>query len=64
LTKKQHPIFKLTIAKRAGGVAQVVDYLPGRHEALSSTPEPPTPPPKKKKKKAIIINFGEVLMMS
>jgi hypothetical protein len=32
---------------RTGGVAQVVDHLLGKHEALSSTPIPP-----KKKKRA------------
>jgi hypothetical protein len=35
---------------RVGGVAQVIEYLPSKHEALSSNP-PITAKKKKKKKK-------------
>jgi hypothetical protein len=33
-----NPISKATNAKRAGGIAQVVEHLPTKHKALSSTP--------------------------
>jgi hypothetical protein len=36
--KKQDPIFKITIAKRTGGTAQVVEHLPSKQEALNSNP--------------------------
>jgi hypothetical protein len=34
--KKPDPISKITRGKLAGGMAQVVEYLPSEHEALSS----------------------------
>jgi hypothetical protein len=37
-TEKQDPILKITRAKRAGGVAQVVEYLPTKCESLISKP--------------------------
>jgi hypothetical protein len=44
----QDPILKLNsiTKKRAGGVVQIVDHLPHKHEALSSSPS-------LKKKKAL-----------
>jgi hypothetical protein len=45
LGKKQDPISKITRAKRAGGVAQAVECLTHKHEALS--PNPSTHLPKK-----------------
>jgi hypothetical protein len=36
LSKKQDPVFKITRPKRAGGVAQVVERLPCKSDALSS----------------------------
>jgi hypothetical protein len=36
--QKQDPIWKITKVKRARGVAQVVEYLPSKFEALSSNP--------------------------
>jgi hypothetical protein len=50
LDKKQDLISKITTAKGAGRVAQVVGCLPSKHEALSSNPSN-TPTKKKKKKK-------------
>jgi hypothetical protein len=38
LGKKQGTFSKITRVKRAGGVAQVVEYLPHKHKALSSKP--------------------------
>jgi hypothetical protein len=38
MDKKLDPVFKITRAKRAGGVAQVVMCLPPHWEALSSNP--------------------------
>jgi hypothetical protein len=38
LFKKLDPISKITRAKRAGGVAQAVEPLPSKHEALNSSP--------------------------
>jgi hypothetical protein len=35
---KWDPISKITNTKRAGGVAQVVEHLPSKFEALSSNP--------------------------
>jgi hypothetical protein len=35
---KQEPISKIINRKRAGRVAQVVEYLPSNHEDLSPTP--------------------------
>jgi hypothetical protein len=49
LGKKRDPISKITRAKRAGGVAQVVEPLPSKCKALSSNPK--TKKKKKKKKK-------------
>jgi hypothetical protein len=40
----QHLVKKITEAKRAGGMAQVVESLPSKTEALSSNPI--TTPPK------------------
>jgi hypothetical protein len=34
--KKQDPISKITREKRTGGIAHTVEYLPSKHEALSS----------------------------
>jgi hypothetical protein len=45
---KPDPISKITNRKRAGRVVQVVECLPSKHQALSSTP---VPPKKEKKKK-------------
>jgi hypothetical protein len=36
LGKKWEPVSKTTRAKRAGGMAQLLEYLPNKHEALSS----------------------------
>jgi hypothetical protein len=35
------PILKITNAKRAGGVAQIVMCLPSKHKALSLTSKTP-----------------------
>jgi hypothetical protein len=35
LDKKQEPITKITRGKRAGDVAQAIEYMPSRGEALS-----------------------------
>jgi hypothetical protein len=35
---KQDPISKITKVKRAGGTANMVKYLPNKHETLSSSP--------------------------
>jgi hypothetical protein len=32
------PIRKICKTKRAGGVADMVEYLPGKHKSLSSNP--------------------------
>jgi hypothetical protein len=47
--KKQDPIWKVTKAKKAGGVAQVLELLPSKCEALSSNPST-APSPKKELK--------------
>jgi phosphatidate phosphatase PAH1 len=47
LGKKQDPISKITRTKRAGGIVQVVECLPSKHEALNQI----SIPQKKKKKK-------------
>jgi hypothetical protein len=36
LGKKQDPISKITRAKRVGGIAQVIEYLLSKQEALTS----------------------------
>jgi hypothetical protein len=36
----QDPISQTTIAKWAGGMAQVLEHLPSKSEALSSNPSP------------------------
>jgi hypothetical protein len=36
LGKKQDPVSKITRAKRAGGVAQAVEHLPGKLKAKKS----------------------------
>jgi hypothetical protein len=36
--KKQDPISKITRAKMVGGMAQVVQCLPSKYEALNSNP--------------------------
>jgi hypothetical protein len=41
LGKKQDPISKITRATRATGMAQVVEHLPSKKEALHSNPVPP-----------------------
>jgi hypothetical protein len=46
LGKKQDPIWKITKAKRAGGITQ--GWAPAKCEVLSSNPS--ISPPKKKKK--------------
>jgi hypothetical protein len=38
LGKKQDPVSKITIAKMAGSVVQVIELLLSRHKALSSNP--------------------------
>jgi hypothetical protein len=38
LDKKARSYVKITRVKRAGGMVQVVVYLPSKHEALSSNP--------------------------
>jgi hypothetical protein len=38
LGKKRDPISKITTADRAGGMAQVVEHLPSKCNALNSTP--------------------------
>jgi hypothetical protein len=35
-SKNRDPISKITIAKRAGGMAQAVERLPTKHKALNS----------------------------
>jgi hypothetical protein len=42
LENKQDPIFKLTKAKRVGDIAQVIECLYDKREALSSNPIPHT----------------------
>jgi hypothetical protein len=39
--RKQNPISKITRAKRIGGMAQAVEYVPSKHKALSSNPNKP-----------------------
>jgi hypothetical protein len=39
LSKKQDPISKITQAKRAGGMAQAVQYLPSKCKALRLNPK-------------------------
>jgi hypothetical protein len=46
--KKPNPIKKITKAKKARSIVQVVECLPGKHKAPSSNPSS-TPPQKKKK---------------
>jgi hypothetical protein len=38
LGKKQDPILKVTTAKKTGGLAQAVGYLPNKYKALSTNP--------------------------
>jgi hypothetical protein len=38
-SKKQNPVSEITKAKRAGSVAQVVEFLPSKLKSLSSNPE-------------------------
>jgi hypothetical protein len=38
LGKEREPISKIIIAKRVGGMAQMVQCLPSNHEVLSSNP--------------------------
>jgi hypothetical protein len=38
-TKVQDPIQKITKAKRAGSVAQVLECLPSKYKALNSIPQ-------------------------
>jgi hypothetical protein len=45
---KQDSISKITKAKRAGDVAQVVEHLPSKGKALSSKSIPPKPQLKQK----------------
>jgi hypothetical protein len=47
LSKKPDPISKITREKRAEGMAQVVEYLPSKHQAPSSN----SSPTKKERKK-------------
>jgi hypothetical protein len=47
--KKPNPIKKITKAKKARSIVQVVECLPGKHKAPSSNPSS-TPPQKKKTK--------------
>jgi hypothetical protein len=47
----QEPSSKLTRAKRARGMDQVVEHLPSKHEALSSNPSTI----KNKKKMVVVI---------
>jgi hypothetical protein len=37
-SSSQDPILKVPITKRAGGEAQVAQYLPSKHETLCSNP--------------------------
>jgi hypothetical protein len=39
LGKKMRPCLPITRAKRAGGLVQAVEHLPGKCEALSSVPQ-------------------------
>jgi ribosomal protein L31 len=43
--KKRDPIFKITRAKRTGGVTQAVELQPSKHKALSSNPSTPKKTP-------------------
>jgi dihydroxyacid dehydratase/phosphogluconate dehydratase len=38
LGKKLDPMSKITRVKRAGGVTQVIEYLPSKNKILSSNP--------------------------
>jgi hypothetical protein len=38
LGKRQALTSKITKAKRAGGMAQVIEYLPSKHKTLNSNP--------------------------
>jgi hypothetical protein len=49
LGKKQDPITKITRAKKAGGVAKVVEHLPPKCKALS--PHPVLPKKKKRRRR-------------
>jgi hypothetical protein len=49
---KWDPVSKITKAKTAGSMAQLIDHLPNKHKALSSTPMPP-----KKKRFQVIESF-------
>jgi signal recognition particle GTPase len=53
---KSDSISKITIAKKTGVVAQVVEHLPGKHKAPSSNPST-TPKKKRISKSKNIINF-------
>jgi hypothetical protein len=55
LGKKQDPISKITRAKWARGIVQVVAYLPSKNEALSTNLSTKSKKRKKKKKDAQII---------
>jgi hypothetical protein len=46
--KQQDSSFKITRAKWTGGLAQAVEHLHCKHEALSSKPIPPTKKTKQK----------------
>jgi hypothetical protein len=37
-TKTREPISKITKAKRAGGIAQVIEFLPSKYTTLRSSP--------------------------
>jgi hypothetical protein len=39
LRKNKRPDLKITKAEKAGGVAQMVELLPSKHEALSLKPQ-------------------------
>jgi hypothetical protein len=57
--QKQDPISKITRVKRAGGVVQVVEYLPSKHKALNSYPSNT----KKKKKFLCTMNHGSFILV-
>jgi hypothetical protein len=49
--KKQDPISEITKAKKAGGVAQVLELLPSKCKSPSQTPLPKKTERKKEKRK-------------
>jgi hypothetical protein len=53
--KKQDPISEITKAKKAGGVAQVLELLPSKCKSPSQTPLPAQKRQKERKKKENVV---------